>query len=65
MPANTRDIDLCISALSALKVSREAYASSEKHDHLRQALADALKLFGSDARENLCDAISDAIRTYG
>lgn len=63
MPAN--EIDLCISALSALKVSREAYASSTKHDEIRQAIAAALELHTIASAKPLCGAVADVIRKHG
>lgn len=39
---NTKEIDLCISTLSGMKVGQEAFASAEAAQQLRKMLAQAL-----------------------
>lgn len=55
------DIDLCISALHALKVGREAYASSLPYTQLKIAVCDALYTRDSP----LTKAVAEAIRAKG
>jgi hypothetical protein len=57
----SKPLDLCISALHAMKVSRETYASGPQHQQIKSAIADALAL--NDAP--LCKGIAEVIRSHG